>query len=168
VYGLCCDPGNKRAIDRLYQLKELDRSHKMTFVCRDLAQVSKYAIMHDAVYHTLKRYLPGPYTFIVDATREVPRILQTPRKAIGIRVPDHAVPLALAEELGRPLFSTTAAKPGSAPHPDPKEIDTTFPGLALVLDAGPGGVVPSSVIDLTGASPRVVREGAGDVAAFEG
>lgn len=167
VYGLCCDPANRKAIDLLYQLKGVDRSHKMGFICKDIGHVSKYAVMHDRVYHLLKELLPGPYTFILDATREVPKILQRPRKAVGIRVPAHAVALLLVERLGRPLLSTTATRPGEPASPDVSEIDALFPGLALCLDAGPGGTEPSSVIDLTGPQPQIVRRGVGDVSAFE-
>jgi len=166
VYGLGCDLFNKKAVDRLYQIKGLDRSHKLAFVCPGVADVSRYAVMHDSVFHILKQYLPGPYCFILDATREVPKIVQSPRKKVGVRIPDHPVALALTEELGRPIISTTAARHGQAPDPDPKEIDLEFRGLGLVLDAGPGGTTPTSVVDLTGPTPTVVREGAGDVSAF--
>jgi tRNA threonylcarbamoyl adenosine modification protein (Sua5/YciO/YrdC/YwlC family) len=166
VYGLACDPANKRAIDRLYQIKGVDPSHQLAFVCKDIAQVAKYAVMHDSVYRTLKEFLPGPYTFILDETREVPRILQMPRKAVGVRVPNHPVALALAEEFGGPLYSSTATRHGKPAMPDPKEIELEFPGLSLVLDAGPGGIEPSSVVDLTGSAPKVLRAGIGDVSAF--
>ena len=167
-YGLGCDLFNKKAIDRLYQIKGLERSQKLSFVCQDLADVARYAVMHDRVYRIIKRYLPGPYTFILDATREVPKIIQTPRKAVGIRVPNHQVALALTRELGRPIISTTASRHGEAPTPDPREIDEMFRGLGLVLDVGSGGTVPSSVVDLTGDEPKVIRVGAGDVSDFEG
>jgi tRNA threonylcarbamoyl adenosine modification protein (Sua5/YciO/YrdC/YwlC family) len=167
AYGLGCDLLSRRAIDRLYQLKGLARSHKLSFVCQGLSDVSRYAVMHNHVFYVLKRFLPGPYTFVVEATREVPKIVQTPRKAVGIRVPDHPVVMALTEELGHPILSTTACRHGEAPAPDPREIDAEFRGLGLVLDAGPGETVPSSVIDLTGPEPRVIRAGAGDVEPFE-
>jgi tRNA threonylcarbamoyl adenosine modification protein (Sua5/YciO/YrdC/YwlC family) len=114
----------------------------------------------------LREYLPGPYCFILPATRDVPRIVQTPRKHVGVRIPNHPVALALVRELGHPIISSTAARPGQEPHVDPKEIDVEFPGLALVLDGGPGGTSPTTVIDLTGQGPVVVREGAGDASAF--
>jgi tRNA threonylcarbamoyl adenosine modification protein (Sua5/YciO/YrdC/YwlC family) len=168
AYGLGCDLFNRKAIDRLYQIKGLDRSQKLSFVCRDLGDVARYAVMHDAVYRILKQYLPGPYTFVLEATREVPKIVQSPRKTVGVRIPGHAVALALTRELGRPIISTTAARHGAEPNPDPHEIDILFRGLSVVLDAGPGGTVPTSVVDLTGAQPKVLRAGAGDVSAFEG
>lgn len=167
VYGLGCDLFNKKAVDRLYQIKGIDRSQMLAFVCRDLADVSRYAVMHDQVYRVLKQFLPGPYCFILEATREVPRIVQTPRKTVGVRIPQHAVALALTAELGRPIISSTAARRGQDPNPDPKEIDLEFPGLAMVLDAGAGGTVPTTIVDLTGPRPTVVREGAGDTTPFE-
>jgi tRNA threonylcarbamoyl adenosine modification protein (Sua5/YciO/YrdC/YwlC family) len=166
VYGLGCDLMNKKAVDRLYQIKGMDRSQMLSFVCRDLTEVARYAMMHDAIFHTLKEFLPGPYCFILEATREVPRVVQSPRKTVGVRIPDHAVALALVRELGRPIISSTAARHGQVPHLDPRELDTEFPGLALVLDAGPGGTEPTTVVDLTGRMPRVVREGAGDPGPF--
>lgn len=167
VYGLGCDLFNKKAVDRLYQIKGIDRSQMLAFVCQSLADVSRYAVMHDQVYRVLKQFLPGPYCFILEATREVPRLVQTPRKTVGVRIPKHPVALALTAELGRPIISSTAARHGQDPNPDPKEIDLEFPGLALVLDAGAGGLVPTTVVDLSGPRPVVVRVGAGDTAPFE-
>ena len=166
AYGLGCDLENKKAIDRLQQIKGLARSQRLAFMCSDLRHVSKYAIMHDRVFRVLKAFLPGPYTFILEATREVPRVVQSKRKTVGVRIPDSPVALALVEMLGRPIISTTAARHGAPPLPDPDEIDEEFPGLSLVLDGGPGGVEPTSVIDLTEPTPVVLREGAGDVQAF--
>lgn len=166
-YGLGCDLFNKKAIDRLYQIKGLARSQKLSFVCQNLGEVARYAVMHDHIYRVLKRYLPGPYTFIMDATREVPKIIQSSRKAVGIRVPKHEVALSLMRELGRPIISTTAARHGEEPTPDPHEVAAEFRGLGMVLDAGPGGLTPSSVVDLTGSDPVIVRQGAGDVSEFE-
>ena len=167
-YGLACDIANKKAIDRLYQIKGIDRSHMLSFVCPDLTEISKYAVMHDRVFRVLRKYLPGPYCFVVEATRDVPRAVQSPRKTVGVRIPDHPVALALVKELGRPLVSSTAARHGESPNPDPREIEAEFPGVSLVLDAGAGGTTPTTVVDLTGPSPKVVRVGAGDPAPFEG
>jgi tRNA threonylcarbamoyl adenosine modification protein (Sua5/YciO/YrdC/YwlC family) len=167
VYGLGCDLFNKRAVDRLYQIKGMPRSQQLAFVCRDLSEVGRYAVMHDAVFRILKEYLPGPYCFLLQATREVPKIVQSPRKVVGVRIPNHPVTIALIQELGRPIISTTASRGGAVADPDPKEIDTTFRGLGIVLDAGPCGTVPTSVVDLTGTVPRVVRCGAGSVDSFD-
>jgi len=166
VYALGCDLFNKKAIDRLYQTKGAPRSRLFAFLCKDLADVSRFAVMHDHVFRTLRAHLPGPYTFILQATREVPRVVQSPRKTVGIRVPNHPVTRALIEELGRPILTTSAWRPDEEPHLDPREIDDAFPGLALVLDAGPGQTQPSTVVDLLGESPKVLREGAGDTSPF--
>jgi tRNA threonylcarbamoyl adenosine modification protein (Sua5/YciO/YrdC/YwlC family) len=166
VYGLGCDLTNKNAIERLYAIKGMDRSHPLAFVCPDLSDIARYAIVENQVYRVLRRFLPGPYTFILGATREVPKLVQMKRKNVGIRVPACEATRALARELGRPIISSTAARPGEDPFVDPKEIDAAFKGLALVLDGGAGGLLPTSVIDLTASPPEVVREGAGAVEEF--
>jgi tRNA threonylcarbamoyl adenosine modification protein (Sua5/YciO/YrdC/YwlC family) len=167
VYGLGCDIQSKHAIERLYAIKGMERSHPLAFVCPDLSDIARYALVDNQVYRVLRRFLPGPYTFILPATREVPKLVQMKRKTVGIRVPDCATTRALAEGLGRPVISTTAAHPGGDPLVDPREIDAEFRGLALVLDAGAGGLVPTTVIDLTKVPPEVVREGAGSVEEFQ-
>lgn len=167
VYGLGCDIMNKQAIDRLYQLKGMDREHPLAFICPDLSDISKYAVVENAVYRVLKKFLPGPYCFILQATREVPKIVQTKQKTVGIRVPEHPVTLAIVRELGRPLISTTACRPGGEALVDPWEIDQEFSGLEMVIDAGDaGGTVPTTVVDLSQGDVRVVREGAGPVDAL--
>ena len=166
VYGMGCDLLNKKALDRLYQMKGLPRSRLLSFMCRDLADVSRYAMLHDNIFRQIKRHLPGPFCFILNATHEVPRIVQSSRKTVGIRVPDHPVTQALLEQLGHPIINTTASRPNQDIHLDPSEIDDEFPGLALVLDAGPGGVIPSSVVDMTGDEAVVLREGAGNLQHF--
>lgn len=166
VYGLGCDLFNKKAVDKLYRIKGMDRGQKLAFVCQDISDVSRYAVMHDHVYRVMKDFLPGPYCFILESTREVPKIVHWPRKTVGIRVPDHPVVQALCKELGRPIISSTAARHGTAPHLDPAEIDDDFPGLALVLDAGAGGTVPTTIVDLTSPEPKIIREGAGEVRPF--
>jgi len=167
VYGIACDLFNKKAIDRLYQIKGMDQSQKLALICPDLSAVARYAIVENATFRILKHYLPGPYTFILEATREVPKMVQTKRRTIGVRIPDHAVVRALLSALEKPMMSTTAAPHGEPPYIDPHEIDDQFPGLAMVLDAGVGGSVPTSIVDLTEGYPRVLREGAGPVDDFE-
>ncbi len=166
-YGLGCDLFNKKAVDKLYRIKGMDKSQKLSFVCHDLSHVSRYAVMHDYIYEILKQYSPGPYCFILEATREVPKIVHFARKTVGVRVVGHAVTQALTRQLGRPIISSTAARHGHAPGPDPKEIDLEFKGLEMVLDAGPGGTVPTSIVDLTKSPPEVLRIGAGDVTPFQ-
>lgn len=166
VYGLGCDLFNKRAVEKLYQIKGMDNGQKLAFVCQDLSDVARYAVMHDRVYRLMKDFLPGPYCFILESTREVPKIVHWPRKTVGIRVPDHPVVQALCRELGRPIISSTAARHGLAPNPDPAEIDVEFPGLGLVLDGGAGGTVPTTIVDLTSEEPKIIREGAGEIRPF--
>lgn len=165
-YGLGCDLFNKKAVERLYQVKGMPKSHRLSFLCRDIASIARYALVPNREYRLLKRYLPGPYCFILNATREVPRLVQSKRRQVGIRVPDHPVALALIEELGGPLISSTAAKPDAPPYVDPREIGEDFPGVELILDAGAGGEMPTTVVDLTGETPEVLREGAGDPSPF--
>jgi tRNA threonylcarbamoyl adenosine modification protein (Sua5/YciO/YrdC/YwlC family) len=166
VYGIGCDLFSKKSIDRLYQIKGMDEGQKLSLICSDLSSVARYAVVENAAFRILRRYLPGPYTFILEATREVPKMVQTKRRTIGVRIPDNPVIQALVVGLGKPLISTTAAPHGHAPYIDPHEIDDQFPGLGMVLDAGVGGSVPTSVIDLTTTPPRVMREGAGPVEDF--
>lgn len=166
-YGLGCDLFNKKAIDRLYQIKRMPKSHPLSFVCRNIADIARYAMLHDYEYRIVKRFLPGPYCFILNASREVPKGVQTARKQVGVRVPDHPTARAIVEELGGPLISSTAALPGGPPEVDPMEIDVKFPGLGLVLDGGPGGTQPTTVIDLSGDRPQIIREGAGSIAPFQ-
>jgi len=166
VYGIGCDLNNKRAIERLYEIKRMDRAHPLAFVCPDLSDIARYALVDNQVYRALRRFLPGPYTFILPATREVPKLVQMKRKTVGIRVPACEAARAIARELGRPILSSTAAPPGGPPLIDPREIDSAFHGLSLVLDAGAGGLVPTTIIDLTKSPPEVVRHGAGAVDEF--
>ncbi len=166
VYGLGCDLMNKNAIERLYAIKRMARSHPLAFVCPDLSNIARYALVDNQVYRVLRRYLPGPYTFILPATKEVPKLVHMKRKNVGIRVPACEATRALARELGRPIISSTAALPGEEPMVDPREIDDEFHGLELVLDAGGGGLLPTTVIDLTTVPPEIVREGAGSVEEF--
>lgn len=167
VYGLGCDLMNKKAIDKLYSIKRAAKNHNLSFVCADLSDIAKYAQVDNAQYRLLKHHLPGAYCFILEATREVPKLMQSKKRTVGIRVPDHAVPAALVRELGSPLISTTAQLEGDEqPFIDPHELARAFPGLAIVLDGGVGGMVPSTVVDLSAGAPQVLREGAGDTAAF--
>jgi len=166
VYGLGCDLLNKKAVDRLYAIKEMPRSHPLAFICPDLGDIARYAVVEKPVYRILRHFLPGPYCFIVQATREVPKLVQSRQRTIGIRIPKNEVILALTRALGRPVISSTAQKHGGDPFVDPDEIDASLHGLAMVLDTGAGGMSPTTVIDLTKSPPEVLREGAGSIEAF--
>ena len=167
VYGLGCDLTNKKAVDKLYAIKRMEKSHQLAFICPDLGDIARYAVVENAHYRILRHFLPGPYCFILTATREVPKLIQSKRKTVGIRIPNSEVIRAITRELGRPVISTTAQRAGEDPHVDQREIDDAFPGLALVLDGGGGGMVPTTVVDLTTVPPVVVREGAGSTEEFE-
>ncbi len=165
-YALGCRIGEKEALERIRAIRRLEPGHNFTLVCRDLSELATYARVDNAAYRFLKALTPGPYTFILRATKEVPRRLQHPRRrTIGIRVPDHVVTQALLEEVGEPLLSVTCQLPGDElPLTDPEEIRERLRGrVDLVVDAGACGVEPTTVIDLVSGVPVVVRRGIGDV-----
>jgi tRNA threonylcarbamoyl adenosine modification protein (Sua5/YciO/YrdC/YwlC family) len=160
VYGIGCDITQKKAIDKIYAMKRMKPDQPLAFICADLGDIAKYAVVDNQAYRIMRRLLPGPYCFILEATREVPKILMMKRKTVGI--PHHEVPLALVRELGNPIISTTAAWEGE-PLNDPADIDARFGGLDLILDAGYGRLTSTTVVDMTGAAPEVTRVGAGPV-----
>jgi tRNA threonylcarbamoyl adenosine modification protein (Sua5/YciO/YrdC/YwlC family) len=162
VYGLGCDLLSKHGIEQLYRMKGMRADQLLSFVCPDLSDIARYAIVGDAAYRVMRRLLPGPYTFILPATKEVPRVLRMKRKTVGVRIPSHPVTLALTSALGRPLVSTSASIEDEY-FIDPREIEERFPELGLVLDSEAVGLTPSTVIDLSGPEPVLVREGAGPV-----
>ena len=166
-YALGCDRGDVKAAERLRRIRGVDERHHLTLMCRDLAEIGKYAIVDDSQYAIMKRVTPGSYTFIVRARREIPRRL-TRKKTIGVRVPGHPVAHALLAELDEPMVSATLILAGAAtPLSDPHEIrDKLERQVELILDGGPCGTEPSTVIDLSGDTPRVLREGKGSLAAF--
>ncbi|MDR1728106.1 MAG: threonylcarbamoyl-AMP synthase [Acidobacteriota bacterium] len=162
VYGLGCDLLNKNAVEKIYQCKGRDKRKLLSFICPDLKGISEYAYVPDSAYKIMRRLLPGPYTFILTATKQVPRILLEKRKTVGIRVPSSAICQALLAEFGRPVVSTSACLAEQPPMGDPEEIADAFEHIAdIFLDAGPGGLEPSTVIDFTGGEPEIVRQGKG-------
>jgi tRNA threonylcarbamoyl adenosine modification protein (Sua5/YciO/YrdC/YwlC family) len=170
-YALGCHIGDKAALERIRLIRETDRHHHFTLVCRDLADVGKYALVENWQYRLLKTHTPGAYTFLLKASRETPRRLKHERRGtIGLRVPDHPVTQMLLTELGEPVMSSTLLLPGEElPRTDAREIyDILERQVDLVLDGGNCGLVPTSVIDLSGAGAEVVRVGRGDVAPFAG
>ena len=168
-YALGCHIGDAAAVQRLRKVRGMDARHNLTLMCRDLSEIAAYAIVDDAQFSLMKRATPGSYTFILRATREVPRRLAHPRrKTIGVRVPGHPVAHALLAELNEPMLSATLLLPGEASPPtEPEEIRARFEhAVDLVIDSGSCGVEPSTVIDLTGATASVVRAGKGSLAPF--
>lgn len=162
VYGLGCDIHQKKAIERIYQIRHLKKDHPLSFMCPDLSNIARYAHVDDFAYRIMKRLVPGPYTFVLRATREVPKLLVRKQKTVGIRVPDDPVALALLHELGSPIVSTSATFDGEALN-DPDELHARFHHVDAFVDAGWGGIEPSTIIDLTGDEAVVLREGAGPV-----
>jgi len=168
-YALGCHLGDKDAVMRIRKIRDVDDKHHMTLVCRDLSEIAHYARVDNVQFRLMKSNTPGSFTFILDATKEVPKRLQHPkRNTIGLRIPAHPVALALLEELGEPLLSSSLILPGedTAMH-DADEINELLANqVELVIDGGPVGLEPTTVIDLTGATPIMVRQGKGAASAF--
>ena len=170
-YALGCHIGDKAAMERIRRIRQVDERHHLTLVCRDLAEIAQYARVDNSQYRMIKATTPGSYTFILQATREVPKRLMHPsRRTIGLRVPDHAVAQALLADLGEPLLSSTLLLPGDdVPRNDGEEIrERLGREVDAVIDAGSCGIVPTTVIDLTGDAPVITRMGRGAAAGFAG
>jgi len=168
-YAFGCHIGDKQAIDRIHRIRRTDKKHNFTLVCSDLSEISAYARIDNWAYRLIKSMTPGPYTFILPATREVPKRLQNPkRRSIGLRVPDHPLVHAMLEELGEPIMSSTLSLPGdNMPLIDPVDIEERIGHqIDAIIDAGPTGIEPTSVLDMTGGAVEVLRVGRGDVRAF--
>lgn len=167
VYGMGCDLFNKQAIERIYEIKRRNKKEPLSFICADLKDISNYALVSNYAYRTLRRLLPGAYTFVLEASRQVPKILLTKRKTVGIRVPDNKICLALVGELGHPLINTSAKLEQDEILSDPFEIEKKFKKLVdLVIDGGSLASDQSSVIDMIDDVPTVLRPGKGDVSDF--
>jgi len=169
-YALGCVMGAKDAMERIQRIRQTDKHHFFTLVCRDLSEISRFARVDNRQYRTLKAFTPGPYTFVLEATREVPRrLMNEKRRTVGIRVPDHPVVRMLLGELGEPLMSTTLLLPGDdMAMTDAGEVnDRIGHSVDLVLDGGNCGLDPTTVVDLTGPAPTVLRAGKGDPGPFE-
>lgn len=167
VYGLGCDITSKTAVERIIRIKGRDPKKPMSFVCSDLTHIARYAKVSNVAYRILKRFLPGPYTFILEANREVPKMLLTKQKTVGIRIPDSPVSMDLVARLGNPILSTSANPTGIPPLGDPDEIERILgPMTDIILDIGVLPQSPSTVISLVDDKIEVIREGAGKVDFF--
>jgi tRNA threonylcarbamoyl adenosine modification protein (Sua5/YciO/YrdC/YwlC family) len=169
-YALGCAIGAKEAMERIQRIRQTGKRHFFTVICRDLSEISRFARAENWQYRLLKAFTPGPYTFVLRATREVPRRLLEPRRrTVGIRLPDHPVVRALLAELAEPLMSTTLLLPGDdVPLTDGREIEQRIGhALELVLDAGNCGLEPSTIVDLSGDAPVLLRAGKGDPRPFQ-
>lgn len=167
-YALGCEIGNKNALQKIQRIRQLDSRHNFTLVCRDLSELSRYARVDNSDYRLLKAFTPGPYTFILQATSEVPRLMQHPkRKTIGLRVPEHPIVQSLLEELDGPLMSSTLIFPDE--EDPPVDIEAVMPRLhetGLVINGGFCGMEPTTVVDLSEHVPEILRVGKGDPAPF--
>ena len=167
VYGLGCDIFNKEAVERIYSIKNETETKLFSFLCSDLKDISKYAKVSNFAYKSMKKLIPGPYTFVLPAAREVPKKLWTKRKTVGIRVPDNEIARILAAELGNPIISTSATTRKGELIFDPIEIRTIFNNsVDLMLSMGALSGNPSSIIDLSGDEAEIIREGSGDLSIF--
>lgn len=162
TYGIGCDILSTRAIERIYQLKGKSRKDTLSFVCADLSHLDDYAVVSNTGFRLMKRLLPGPYTFVLKATKLPPRVLQTRQKTVGIRVPDHPIPLALVRMLGRPIVNTTANRSGGPPLVHPEEIDEVLGhGIDVIIDGGPLAPELSTVVAVEDDEVEILREGKG-------
>jgi len=167
IYGFGCSLYNKKGIERIYQIKGIEKNRPFSFICADLKDISMYAKVSNYAYKTMKRLLPGPYTFILEGTKLVPKIMLTRRQTAGIRVPNNPICLALVRELGHPIISTSATTSAGEIFYDPAEIEKKVGKLLdAVIDGGILISEPSSVIDLTEETPKIIRKGKGDVSLF--
>ena len=169
VYGMGCSADNKNAIERIYLIKRQRTDKPFSFVCSDLTHISEYAHVSNAAFKIMKHLIPGPYTFILTATKmkQFPKILVSKRKTVGIRVPDSPITLAIIKELGHPILSTSVTLENGEIVNDPDRIAENFNSVVdMIIDGGPLVSEPSTVIDLTGDEPVVVRKGAGDVSSL--
>ena len=168
-YAFGCLVGNKKAMDRIRRIRQTDKDHNFTLVCSDLSEIGLYARVENWAYRLVRAHTPGPYTFILPATREVPKRLQHPkRRTIGLRVPDNVIVLAMLEALGEPIMSSTLLLPGDElPLSDPDDIEERIGNqIDLIVDGGPTGIEPSTVVDLSSGTVEILRQGRGDPSAF--
>ena len=167
VYGMGCDLFNKRGIERIYEIQRRNRKQPLSFICSDLKDISRYARVSDEAYKIMKRLLPGPYTFILEASRIVPKIILPKRQTTGIRIPDNRICNALVAEMGSPVISTSVKNEGGELLSDPRVIEELFgKRVDMIIDGGIIAAEPSSVVSLLPEGIEVIRTGKGDVSAF--
>ena len=168
IYGVGCDLFNPEAIRKIHRFKKIEGNKPLSFICSDLKDISRYAYVSNYAYKMMKRLLPGAYTFILNATKLVPKIAMTRQKTVGIRIPDNKICLALVKEVGHPIISTSVYRLDESLYNDPSEIEERFgKQLDLVIDGGVIVAEHSSIIDLTDDFPMVIRRGKGDVSLFQ-
>lgn len=169
TYGIGCDIFSKKAIERVYQMKRMDRNKPLSFICADLKDISKYSIVTNYAYKAMKKLLPGPFTFVLKATKLVPKIMLTKRKTVGIRVPDNEICISLVRELGHPIITTSASLADEEILSDPIDIERKFgPWVDLIIDGGVLVSETSTVVDLSEDTPKILRVGKGDPSIFKG
>jgi len=167
IYGIGVDLFNKNAMQRVLQLKKASNNKLLSFICPDLKEISKWAIVPDYAFKVMRRVIPGPYTFVLKATRQIPKMMIQKRKTVGVRFPDSAVTKAILEELDRPILSTSVPMGADGYYTDPTEIRDMFKNeIDLILDAGVMFNQPSTIVDFTGDEPQILRHGAGDIEAL--
>ena len=166
IYGLGCDMMQKKSVERVYQMKGKNRKHPLSFICPDLKNIARYAVVSNMAYRLMKRILPGAYTVILPASREVPRLMLSNTATVGIRIPDHPVTQMLLEQLDNPIITTSVPSPEHVQFSDPEEIARRLPFLDGIIDCGLIAPEPSTIIDLTGDVPRLIREGKGPLDAI--
>ena len=169
-YALGCHIGDKTAMEKISRIRQTDKNHNFTLVCRDLSEIGTYAKVNNAAFRLMKSITPGPYTFILKATHEVPRRLQNPkRKTIGLRVPDHAIAQAILEDLGEPIMSSTLIMPGkNMPETEPETIRELLENhVELIIDGGHCGFEPTTIVDMMDEPPQILRHGKGPINIFK-
>lgn len=166
IYGLGCDMMQKKSVEKVYQMKGKDRKHPLSFICPDLKNIAKYAVVSNIAYRLMKRILPGAYTIILPASREVPRLMISKSATVGIRVPDHPVTRMLVESLDNPIITTSVPSPEHVQFSDPEDIVHRLPFLDGIIDCGLIAPEPSTIIDMTTDVPRLIRLGKGPIDAI--
>lgn len=166
VYGMGCDLMNKDALDRLYRLKKIPQRKPLSFICSDLKMVSEYAKLSNSAHKMMRKLLPGPFTFIMQASREVPKLMISKQRTVGIRVPEQEFVLELVRRLGRPLVNTSASDTLDEVVSDPDQIEEMYPRADLMVSLGQQRSEASTILDFTGDNPIVIREGAGDLSDY--